>query len=99
MYKRQVEDLCTVYRTTFAVLYGYDQDRYTYDRNGRLVPTEVLSVWKKKGEKITRQERTAVHPGSGVAYEYELPFTTRDREDDFRAAYAEFQRRLKEAEG
>lgn len=94
-----VEDLCTVYRTTFAVLYGYDQDRYTYDRNGRLVPTEVLSVWKKKGEKITRQERTAVHPGSGVAYEYEPPFTTRDREDDFRTAYAEFERRLKEAEG
>lgn len=94
-----VEDLCTVYRTTFAVLYGYDQDRYTYDRNGRLVPTEVISVWKKKGEQITRQERTAVHPGSGVAYEYVLPFATRDREEDFRTAYAEFQRRLKEAEG
>ena len=94
-----VEDLCTVYRTTFAVLHGYDQDRYTFDANGRLVPTEVLSVWKKKGEQIIRQERTAVHPGSGVAYEYELPFATRDREDDFRTAYAEFQRRLKEAEG
>ncbi|TFH98368.1 Eco57I restriction-modification methylase domain-containing protein [Micrococcus lylae] len=94
-----VEDLCTVYRTTFAVLHGYDQDRYTFDANGRLVPTEVLSVWKKKGERMTQEERTAVHPGSGVAYEYELPFATRDREDDFRAAYAEFQRRLKEAEG
>ncbi|PNL17389.1 DNA methyltransferase [Micrococcus sp. FDAARGOS_333] len=94
-----VEDLCTVYRTTFAVLHGYDQDRYTYDRNGRLVPTEVLSVWKKKGERTTQEERTAVHPGSGVAYEYELPFATRDREEDFRTAYAEFQRRLKEAEG
>ncbi|SJN24396.1 Possible restriction /modification enzyme [Micrococcus lylae] len=94
-----VEDLCTVYRTTFAVLHGYDQDKYTYDRNGRLVPTEVLSVWKKKGERMTQEERTAVHPGSGVAYEYELPFATRDREEDFRTAYAEFERRLKEAEG
>ncbi|MCR8674695.1 class I SAM-dependent DNA methyltransferase [Micrococcus sp. HG099] len=94
-----VEDLCTVYRTTFAVLHGYDQDKYTFDRNGRLVPTEVLSVWKKKGERITQEERTAVHPGSGVAYEYELPFATRDREEDFRVAYAEFQRRLQEVQG
>lgn len=94
-----VEDLCTVYRTTFAVLYGYDQGKYTYDRNGRLVPTEVLSVWKKKGERITQEERTAVHPGSGVAYEYELPFATRDREEDFRVAYAEFQRRLQQVQG
>lgn len=91
-----VEDLCTVYRTTFAVLHGYDQDKYTFDANGRLVPTEVLSVWKKKGERITQEERTAVHPGSGVAYEYELPFATRDREEDFRVAYAEFQRRVAE---
>ncbi|WP_180536654.1 Eco57I restriction-modification methylase domain-containing protein [Micrococcus luteus] len=94
-----VEDLCTVYRTTFAVLHGYDQDKYTFDRNGRLVPTEVLSVWKKKGERMTQEERTAVHPGSGVAYEYELPFATRDREEDFRVAYAEFQRRLEEVQG
>lgn len=94
-----VEDLCTVYRTTFAVLHGYDQDKYTFDRNGRLVPTEVLSVWKKKGERITHEERTAVHPGSGVAYEYKLPFATRDREEDFRVAYAEFQRRLEEVRG
>ena len=94
-----VEDLCTIYRTTFAVLYGYDQDKYTFDRNGRLVPTEVLSVWKKKGERITAEERTAVHPGSGVEYVYELPFATRDREEDFRVAYAEFQRRLEEVQG
>ncbi|WP_145951569.1 Eco57I restriction-modification methylase domain-containing protein [Micrococcus luteus] len=94
-----VEDLCTVYRTTFAVLHGYDQDKYTFDANGRLVPTEVLSVWKKKGERIRQEECTAVHPGSDVAYEYELPFTTRDREEDFRAAYAEFQRRLQEVQG
>lgn len=94
-----VEDLCTVYRTTFAVLHGYDQDKYTFDANGRLVPTDVLSVWKKKGERITQEERTAVHPGSRVAYEYELPFATRDREEDFRVAYAEFQRRLQEVQG
>lgn len=94
-----VEDLCTVYRTTFAVLHGYDQDKYTYDANGRLVPTEVLSVWKKKGERITAEERTAMHPGSDVEYVYELPFATRDREEDFRAAYAEFQRRLQEVQG
>ncbi|MGM7669837.1 DNA methyltransferase [Microbacterium sp. A93] len=89
-----VEDLCTVYRTQFAVLHGYDQGAYTYDANGRLVPNSVLSVWRKKGDRITEEERSEVHPGSGVEYVYKLPFATRDREDDFRVAYAEFERRL-----
>lgn len=94
-----VADLCTIYRTQFGALQGHDHRTYTFDANGRLVPTEVLSVWKKKGERITQEERTAVHPGSGVAYEYELPFATRDREDDFRVAYAEFERRLQQVQG
>lgn len=89
-----VDDLCTIYRTQFAVLHGYDQRDYTYDANGRLVPNSVLAVWRKRRESITEQERTAVHPGSGVAYTYELPFGILDREADMRTAYTEFQRRL-----
>ena len=72
---------------------------YTYDANGRLVPNSVLTVWRKKGDRITEEERTATHPGSGIDYVYELPFGTLDREADMRTAYAEFERRLAEKTG
>ena len=85
------DELCTIYRTQFAVLHGYDQNTYFYEANGRLVPTSVLQVWRKKGDAITLEDRTAVHPGSGVEYVYELPFANRDREADFREAMARIQ--------
>ena len=44
------DELCTVYRTQFPVLYGYDRNTYLYDTNGRLVPGEVLRVWRTKGD-------------------------------------------------
>jgi hypothetical protein len=94
-----IDDLCAVYRTQFAVLHGYDHNEYTYDTNGRLVPNSVLSVWRRKGEKITQEERTATHPGSGIDYVYDLPFGTLDREADMRTAFAEFERRLAEMTG
>ena len=87
------DQLCTVYRTQFSVLYGYDHSTYVYDAKGRLVPYEVLSVWRKKGDKISGAERTATNP-SGHTYIYELPFRLLDREADMRTAYAEFERRL-----
>ncbi len=85
--------LCTIYRTQFPVLYGYDHWDHVYDANGRLVPYEVLSAWKKKGDKINGAERTATNQ-SGHTYIYELPFRLLDREADMRTAYAEFERRL-----
>ncbi len=90
------DELCTIYRTQFPVLYGYDRDSYFYDANGRLVPNEVLKVWKQKGDAISLEERQAVHPGSGVTYTYEMPFVTLDREADMRRAYARFEQILKE---
>lgn len=87
------DQLCTIYRTQFAVLYGYDHWEYVYDVNGRLVPNEVLSVWRKKGDAITGAERTATNQ-AGNTYVYELPFRLLDREADMHAAYAEFERRL-----
>jgi hypothetical protein len=89
------DQLCTIYRTQFPVLYGYDHNSYMYDAKGRLVPSEVLSVWRKKGDKISGAERTATN-ASGHTYIYELPFTLLDREKDIREAYAEFERRLAE---
>ena len=85
--------LCTIYRAQFPVLYGYDHKDYVYDANGRLVPNEVLSVWRKRGNQISGAERTATNQ-TGHTYIYELPFRLLDREADIRAAYAEFERRL-----
>jgi hypothetical protein len=93
------DELCTIYRTQFPVMAGYDRTSYVYDANGRLVPNSVQVAWRKAGGKpgivdaeidMPRESRTAVHPGSGIAYEYVLPFTTLDREADLRAAYTHF---------
>ena len=88
------DELCTIYRTQFSVLYGYDRKTYFYDANGRLVPNSVLTVWRKKGDAISEEERTAEHPG-GATYTYQLPFVTLDREADMRRAYAHFEQILK----
>lgn len=85
--------LCTIYRTQFAVLYGYDHSAYVYDANGRLVPNEILSLWRKNGDRTASAERIATNH-SGQTYIYELPFRFLDRETDMQAAYAEFERRL-----
>lgn len=87
------DELCTIYRTQFPVLYGYDRNKYLYDANGRLVPQEVLVLWRKKGDDLTDEERTATN-AAGNTYTYELPFRFLDREADMREAYAEFERRL-----
>jgi hypothetical protein len=88
------DELSTIYRTQFAVLSGYDRNVYFFDRNGRLVPNSVLAVWRKKGERISEDERTATNQ-AGNTYTYELPFVTRDREADMRQAYAHFEQLLK----
>ena len=92
-----IEDLCTIYRTQFAVLYDYDHGRgkgaYVFDANGRQLPTPVRQAWKKRkrptsNEDMPLSERTHTHPGSGVSYVYDLPFRIRDRESDFRRIHA-----------
>ncbi|MFV0428551.1 MAG: hypothetical protein ACK5KO_03855, partial [Arachnia sp.] len=87
------DQLCTVYRTQFAVLHGYDQDKYTFDANGRVVPNPVLVAYRKKGGRLTLDERTHTNQ-AGTTYVYELPFAPRDREADMRAAYCAFESRL-----
>ena len=89
------DELCTIYRTQFAVLYGYDRNVHLYDANGRLVPNEVLKVWRQKGDAISQEERTATN-ASGNTYEYALPFVTLDREADMRQAYTHFEQILQE---
>ncbi|WP_278698348.1 class I SAM-dependent DNA methyltransferase [Actinomyces oris] len=95
-----IEDLCTIYRTQFAVLYDYDHGRgqgaYVYDANGRQLPTPVRQAWEKRqrptsNEDMPLSERTHTHPGSGVSYVYDLPFRIRDRESDFRQIFSKLQ--------
>ena len=90
------DELCSIYRTQFPVLVGYDRNDYLYDANGRLVPTTVRTAWRKKGDALTLEERTATNP-AGNTYVYDLPFTFLDREADMRQAYAHFERILAEA--
>lgn len=91
------DELCAVYRTQFPVLYGYDRNTYLYDANGRLVPQQVLTIWRSKGDDLSVEERTASNQ-AGNTYIYESPFRFLDREADMREAYAEFEKRL-QAEG
>lgn len=91
-----IDDLIALYRSEFGVLSVYDDIDEHYDANGRSVPTSVLTLWRRKGDSITAEERTAKHPGSGIDYTYELPFVTLDREADMRQAYAHFERLLQE---
>lgn len=85
------DELCTIYRTQFPVLYGYDRTTYVYDANGRLVPGDVLRAWRRRGEAITAEERTATN-AAGHTYTYELPYVTLDREADMRRAHEHFTR-------
>jgi len=99
-----IEDLCTIYRTQFAVLYDYDHGRgqgaYVYDANGRQLPTPIRQAWEKRqrptsNEDMPLSERTHTHPGSGVSYVYDLPFRIRDRESDFRRIHTTLSNREK----
>lgn len=95
MFGVTADELCSIYRTQFPVLYGYDRNRDFYDANGRIVPGEVLKAWRKFGDSVSEADRTATHP-AGAVYTYELPFRTLDREADMRQAYAHFERVLAE---
>lgn len=79
------DELSTIYRTQFAVLHGYDQNAYIFDANGRIVPNSILQVCRRKGGRLTEEERTATHP-AGTVYTYDLPFAPREREADFHTA-------------
>ncbi|WP_443197370.1 Eco57I restriction-modification methylase domain-containing protein [Pseudarthrobacter sp. 1C304] len=88
-----IEELCTVYRTQFPVLVGYERSDL-YDANGRKVPGDMNRLYRKAGENLTLQDRTWTHPQSGVEYVFDFPFQSFDREEDMRKAYAHFSSML-----
>ncbi|GAB3593842.1 hypothetical protein CFAEC_13455 [Corynebacterium faecale] len=86
------DELCMIYRTQFPVMRRYDlEDRF--DRHGRKVPKEVMVLQKKlqEGQELTQEQRTWIHPQSGVTYLFEYPFQVRDREKDLRTAYLKYE--------
>lgn len=91
------DELCSIYRTQFPVLFKYDTQRDHYDQNGRLVPADVLKKWQKLGDAASDDDLTATN-AQGFTYTYAPPFATLDREADMRAAYAEFEQRLGDRE-
>ena len=98
-----VEELCTIYRIQFPVLRQYERNTF-YDRNGRIVYLDgdqsyglSTPLWKQKRH-LDRIERKIVDdtlPGGPRerTIVYEAPFDQCDREEDYRTAWAEFERR------
>lgn len=91
-----IDELCQIYRTQFSVLRGYDLE-VLYDRNGRKVPGEMNKLYRQRGEDLSVEERTWLHPQSNMEYVFEFPFQGFDREEDMRAAYAHFEKMLAQA--
>ncbi|MDF2051166.1 DNA methyltransferase [Arthrobacter sp. Cr_A7] len=87
------DELCTIYRTQFPVLRGYEQNDL-YDANGRKVPGDMSRLYRNSGDALTLQERTWTHPQSCVEYVFEFPFQSFDREEDMRKAYSHFSSML-----
>ncbi|WCE38799.1 class I SAM-dependent DNA methyltransferase [Brevibacterium sp. BDJS002] len=87
------DELCSIYRTQFPVLYKYDTQRDHFDQNGRIVPADVLKTWQKLGDAADEDDLSATN-AQGFEYTYVPPFRTFDREADMRTAYAEFEQRL-----
>ncbi len=83
------DQLATVYRTAFPVLYGYDTKRDHYDQNGRLVPGPIVKAWQKDGDTLSSEDLTDTNE-SGNTYTYSPPFELLGRETDLRQAHGYF---------
>ena len=105
-----IDELCALYRLQFPVLYGYEQNTW-YDQNGRIVFTTNRGLpgvglnrtnWENIKDWVSGEYSEQViddtQPGGPVerTITYVAPFDRCDREEDYRTAWAEFERRKKE---
>lgn len=95
-----IDELCTIYRTQFGVLYTYDrgEDKRAkiYDHDGRLIPSSLRTAWNKAGRAehgMSENDRTYTNP-SGREITAPEPFRILDREADLRKAHTVFAERL-----
>jgi hypothetical protein len=89
----EVDELATIYRTQFPVLYGYDQRTSYYDQRGRQVPTNAMTEWRRREDHLDAPINVT-HGGSRASYALAPPFRTLDREDDMRVAFAQLHKRV-----
>ena len=97
-----IDELCTLYRTQFGVLYTYergeDKRGKVYDSNGRLIPSTVRTAWNKAGRPeygLSIADRTYETP-EGRQITAPEPFRILDRVADMREAYAAFAERMEQ---
>lgn len=97
-----IEELCTLYRTQFGVLFTYergeDKRGRVYDAAGRLLPSTVRTAWNQAGrpeEGLSFEDRTYTTP-EGRQITAPEPFRILDREQDLREAYAVFAERVEQ---
>ncbi|RLY95106.1 restriction endonuclease [Kocuria tytonicola] len=97
-----IDELCTLYRTQFGVLYTYergeDKRGKVYDSTGRLIPSTVRTAWNKAGRPeygLSIEDRTYV-TAEGRQITAPEPFRILDREADMREAYAAFAERMEQ---
>jgi Eco57I restriction-modification methylase len=101
------DELCTIYRIQFPVLCQYERNTY-YDRQGRIVYLDGdtaygLSTpeWKKQRDKdhiiVEKTDDTLPTGKRTRTIVYDAPFDKCDREEDYRAVWAEFERRRRQA--
>ena len=102
-----LDELCTIYRIQFPVLRQNEQDTW-YDRAGRIVFTSSKALpgvgfsrpeWEKIREMtsgtVSREIEDDTLPGGPRkrVITYEAPFDRCDREEDYKTAWAEFEKR------
>jgi type I restriction-modification system DNA methylase subunit len=108
-----LDELCTIYRIQFPVLRQNEQDTW-YDRNGRIAFTCSKALpgvgfsrpdWEKIREMasgtVSREIEDDTLPGGPRkrVITYEAPFDRCDREEDYKTAWAEFEKRRAVAKG
>ncbi|WP_137725589.1 DNA methyltransferase [Prescottella subtropica] len=97
----EVDELCTIYRTQFPVLYGYDRRTRHYDTAGRLVPSDVMAQWRRQPAALRGEPLAFAHPcwrGCCEPLDSTHPdtqgFEPLDREADMRLAFRDLQERV-----
>ena len=87
------DQLCTIYRTQFAVLYGYDHNSYVYDAKAASYPTKSSPCGGRRATRLAAPSGPQqTRPGGPTSTSFRSRLL--DREADMRTAYAEFERRL-----
>ncbi|ACV62292.1 conserved hypothetical protein [Desulfofarcimen acetoxidans DSM 771] len=102
-----LEELCTIYRLQFPVFRSYEDDTW-YDRTGRIVFTpnkglpgiglnrpswESIKDWTESEYSVTVQDDTVPGGPHERTITYAAPFDCCNREEDYRTAWEEFERR------